>query len=796
MSDGITHSTVVYVVTEANNVYAIDGVTGAQIVYTGSSPGVNLGAPCTLLGSPLSQAASETAVIPIERGIRSTPVIDSSAGILYVVSCIPSFDPSTQLEVPQFNLNILSVSSLQPLQPAIHIQVPQPVAAASIPGCVTGEPTGVTTASNALNYQRSALTLFNGGVLIPFAGTGGDTYGSTGYLVYMNNFLTGASGQSGQAYFLTSDVNTQTQISTGELASIWMAGAGPATSGNYIYFATGNGVLAPLAPPCKPSYPASFPPPTSISRDATFGYLPDSLVELSGSGAGANVALGFVSPSFTPSNQITLDAGDYDLGSGGVLIVPAGAPGSITPTTPPASIVIQGKYPYLFVETLSPSLSSTQLQSITIPNSTSLINSDGTVGHNSNNPNQSYQNPFCLCAPSYYTGPDGGHVIHLSNLLLQSYSVSGNALGTTPSATATVQKVPPPPDTNPFGAFTSISSNGAAAGSAIVWTIPNGTTTTAPLKASGGTLVKLNLSAYDPANSFELLYSDQLQNGQGGAWPSGSTKTNDQYAGGSVLPYVTVANAHVYVGSDQQLDIWGVPYLVADTATMTSGPTTQGPYSWVGYGGPGTGYTQTVLTGGSLVVVNAGDFTSGSGFVGICGFQGDPSATWLYSMTIGGVTKAGAMAAYYYGTNGCANWSWSSAFGVTSGSTTSTVVAHLNAVTDKATMTSGPITQGSNSWVGYGPGTGYNPTVLSGGAVVVAAGDLTSGSPGGFISVCGFAADPTATWLTSMNINGVSKTGSSARYYYGTNGCAAWYWSSPFGVSSGTTVPTALMHLL
>jgi hypothetical protein len=737
MSDGLLHSTVVYIATEANNVYAIDGTTGSQIVYSGGVPGVNLGSTCSTLGGGPSQKS----VVPIGHGIWSTPVIDPVIGNLYVVSCNPSaVNPS----VPQFNLNILSVTSLKPVQTPIPIPISFSGAAATIPSCVTEQPPAnpPLTQSVALLSQRSALGLFNGGVLVGFSGTGGDTWGSTGTFVYMNNFLSGSHGPSGSAEFTAS---------TGQIASIWMSGAGPATtSSSNIYFITGNGAGNNTSE-CNEIPFVSNP---IFNPAASPGYLPDSLIQLLGSSAGQTVGVQLQGTPFTPSNQVSLlDPGDLDFGSGGVLIVPNGDPGSVGPTATPEYFVAQGKDSKLYV---LKSTGGTLSQIVSSP-----INMSGE----------------CFCAPSYYTGPNGGNVVIISGQTLSTYTVGASGLSFAGTNNNTLTT-----GTNPWGGFNSVSSNATNAATAVVWSAGFG---------SGSPYRTIVVNAFDPStSSVPNIFSDSVH----GSWPNTNSPpaTNDVSDAGSVPPYITVANAHTYVASDRQLDIYGIPHLVADPATMTSGTVTQGGLTWIGYG-PGTSYSQTVLTGGPVIVA-AGDYNTGVGFVEVCGFQSDPGSGWLYSMTINGITKPGASAKYYPGSNGCSQWSWPSLFGVVSGGTAWTVLAHEDVVTDKATMTAGSVTQGSYSWIGYGPGTAYLPTVLSGGTVVVATGDYTSGS--GFVEVCGFQNNPLATWLYSMNINGVVKVGSTASYYYGTNGCAQWSWSSVFGVKSGSSVPTALMHLL
>ena len=91
-----------------------------------------------------------------------------------------------------------------------------------------------------------------------------------------------------------------------------------------------------------------------------------------------------------------------------------------------------------------------------------------------------------------------------------------------------------------------------------------------------------------------------------------------------------------------------------------------------------------------------------------------------------------------------------------------------------------------DTW-GFVSSTGsYSPTGLTGGKTVTALYTLKVGticaSPfNGRLEVSGFSSDPGQSWLTSVECNGITATGGTATYFYGS-GTSTWAWS---GVSWG-----------
>src|SRR5439155_12386892 len=102
----------------------------------------------------------------------------------------------------------------------------------------------------------------------------------------------------------------------GELGSIWMSGAGPASDPEgSIYFETGNG---------------------TFSTDSAPFSLGNSIVKTTPNSAGTDMIL---TDYFTPFNQDYLSAVDADLGSCGLLVLPD----SVGSTNHPHLLVACGK---------------------------------------------------------------------------------------------------------------------------------------------------------------------------------------------------------------------------------------------------------------------------------------------------------------------------------------------------------------------------------------------------------------------------------------------------------------------
>jgi hypothetical protein len=198
-----------------------------------------------------------------EIGITSTPVIDPASGTLYVLA--KSKENGSYVQ----RLHALNVKTL-----AEKFGGPK-IISATIQG---------RTFDPLKEANRPGLLLENNHVVIAWA-SHCDNGPYQGWVMAYS-----ASTLAQEAVF-----NTELNTTKGNDGGIWMSGDGVAADGDgNLYFATGNG---------------------HYDGTVDFG---DSIVKLTGPANGTFS----VADWFTPFNQSTLNGGDTDLGSGGVLLLP------------------------------------------------------------------------------------------------------------------------------------------------------------------------------------------------------------------------------------------------------------------------------------------------------------------------------------------------------------------------------------------------------------------------------------------------------------------------------------------
>ncbi|MGI9074385.1 MAG: pyrrolo-quinoline quinone [Bryobacteraceae bacterium] len=253
-----TH-TVVYVATEHDSLYAIDASTGATLWRISF---INPTAGITTVSS-----SGFCAELSPEIGITGTPVIDPSTGTIYVVA--------------KTKENGTHVQRLHAIDIATHAEKfgGPVVIRASVAGTGAASQNGTLNFDPVIHLQRSGLLLQNGHVTISW-GAHCDKPGFHGWVMSYN----AATLSQEAAMAIDPD---------GLGGGVWMSGAGLAADTNSnIYFATGNG---------------------DYNGSSNFG---DSILKFKG---GVSFSL---LDWFTPYNQATMNANDYDLGSGGVLLLP------------------------------------------------------------------------------------------------------------------------------------------------------------------------------------------------------------------------------------------------------------------------------------------------------------------------------------------------------------------------------------------------------------------------------------------------------------------------------------------
>jgi hypothetical protein len=257
--DGGTHN-VVYMATEHDSVYAIDADSGTIYAHANFIPsgGSTINPSVDLAGCP--------DLIP-EIGISGTPVIDANTRTLYVVT-----KAKTAAGTFVQYLHALDAATL-----AEKFGGPTLIAATV---------SGSAAFSAKLQFQRPALLLENGHVIIGWSGHC-DAGAWHGWVISYS-----ASTLAQEAVF-----NASVEGSGG---AIWMAGGGIAADGSgNIYFPTGNG---------------SWNGTTDFSQ---------SIVKLGAPSGGHFPLLDY----FTPWNQAALTSADDDVASGGLVLLPPLASG-------------------------------------------------------------------------------------------------------------------------------------------------------------------------------------------------------------------------------------------------------------------------------------------------------------------------------------------------------------------------------------------------------------------------------------------------------------------------------------
>ncbi len=437
---------VVYVATENASVYAFDADSnqGANSNPLWTASFADPGQGITAVPSS-DQGCGD---IQPEIGITGTPVIDPSSNTLYVVAHTKENGTYVQ------RLHALDVTTgAEKFGGPVQIQ-----------GAYAGQ-----TFSALIANQRAGLLLQAGVVYIGW-GSHCDFGPFTGWIM---------------AY----DARTLTQKHVWTVTTnygdggVWMGGTGLAGDGQgNIFFATGNGTFDAATWGCQ------------------FG---DSIVKMgtvTGRRRSASSSTFRVEDYFTPEDQDYLDANDYDLGSGGVVLLPP------QPGTSAQLLVMSGKEGTIFLANranlggYSPT-SDNNLQTLHL-----------AVGG-------IYGAPAYWNSRVYFWGVRD---------YLKAYSITAGMLSLAPVAMGSVAINYP--TTTP-----SVSANGNASG--IVWGID------ASAYSTGGPSV---LRAFEATSLGNELY-DTNQN-----------SSRDNPGGAVQFTVPTIANGKVYVGTRSMLSVYGL----------------------------------------------------------------------------------------------------------------------------------------------------------------------------------------------------------------------------------------------
>ena len=557
---------VVYVATEHNSLYAYDADS-------------NTGANAQPLwhdnfGSSVPNGDIGSDDITDEIGITGTPVIslqNPRNPVIYLVAKTKSFDNGGNAVYTQKLHAISALSGAE--MPGAPI-----VIGGAVPGTGEGSVGGVLTFDPRIQHCRAGL------LFLP-APTKAAKNAPVDNMLYVAFASHGDNGPY-HGWLFAYDVdkmqlvkiivttpNALNDPSGYPIAAggVWQGGAGPASDGSNIYFATGNGWF-----------------------DPSTGAFGDSILRINASSLA-------VADYFAPSNQLNLDDYDADLGSGGVMLLPASASGN----SRSSYLVQSGKEGTIY---LLDTLNLGKFHAVDQIPQELPYTMGGIFG-----------------APAYFNnnvffGPCYSSIV--------SFPIAnGRFTRTTPSAyTSTGYQFP--------GASPSVSANGITNG--ILWAVQ------ADAYNSGGPAL---LHAYDANNIATELYN------------SGVTQGRDIFGGAVKFVTPTIANGKVYAGSANSVGVFGLgtwapsPTITPDSGNyvnsvqvtaLDANPAAQIYYTTDGsipttasnlYTGPVTLTTTTIL--------KARAFLNGSGASGVV------EKDYLINAVIG--SGSGLYGAYYDG---------------------------------------------------------------------------------------------------------------------------------------------------
>ena len=453
---------VVYIATESNTIYAIDGNTGAVLLSK------NFGAP--VLRSSLPGQCTNGGP---NLGINATPTIDPATHTIYFITY------TQESHQPVYRIHAVDPATLTDTIAPVVIS-----ASAKLSD-------GTTFNFNPHESRnRAALLLNNGNLYAGFASfCDYDADKSRGWVLGWNqatlaplpaNILTDTLATSSDDFFLS---------------SIWMSGFGLAGSvAGDVYFITGNSDYAG----------DSYNKKTNIAESVV--QMPSDLSKVKH----------LYTPIGGPDGWEALDQADLDFGAGGIMLLPpqAGAATNLAIATGKVGIT------YIF-------------------NADDISNGKKKGGEPLNQVNSD----SCWCGPSYFKDSDGvGRVVTSGGQNVKVWKVD------TSGANPTLDFVNQPGQVEGGvffpGFFTSVSSNGTKAGSAIVWAVGRPTDFSQEI---------LKLHAFDPDKGTELFSAVT------GSWVNSFGDSN-------TVP--VAANGKVYVATVQSLAIWGIASAGAKPATL------------------------------------------------------------------------------------------------------------------------------------------------------------------------------------------------------------------------------------
>ncbi len=496
-----TPHNVVYVATVEDRVYAFDADTNGG---TGAN---------ALWQTNLLTNTAPAGTYTVGSGVLGTPVIDLTSQAIYLVS--------SELKggVPIFRFHALDITTgAEKFGGPLQVQ-------ASIPGTGSGSSGGMLTFNPTYHQQRPGLLFLNGVVYAAFGSTSdeGPWHG------WIFSYALNPTAQTLQ------QVNVFCTSANASGGGIWMGAAGLAaevktTAKPYgrMFVATGNG-SDEIAPPTVSGVPFSNPL-------NAYGM---SLLDLDLTGGVMTVE-----DEFTPFNEAALDGQDGDLGSGGPLLLPTQTLASGKRLNPLLAIGKVGMFYILDRDnnTDGSNNPSTEysaaglggfnaagdevVQEVQTPLSNGFSWGAGVWG------TEAYWNNTIYSGGTNELDANINDVGPGNNLT--AYSFVNGVLSSTPTSRSAEKYYYP-------GPTPAVSANGTTNG--IVWALMT------YLQTSQG---PETLLAYDATNLGNTLYTSSTN----------LARDNPGVALKYVVP--TIANGKVYVGSGNQLSIYG---LLAGTPT-------------------------------------------------------------------------------------------------------------------------------------------------------------------------------------------------------------------------------------
>jgi hypothetical protein len=466
-------------------------------------------------------------------GIVGTPVVDPASGTIYLVARTLESGSSF---IQRLHALDITTGAEKPNSPVI----------------ITGSFNGVAFDPQR-NNQRAALTLANGVIFI-----GWSSHCDWGpYHGWIMSYNASTLAQ----------IATYCDTPTGSQGGIWMSGQGPAADsvGN-IFIATGNGSVGTTANRSDPTNRAM------------------SFLKLNG----ANLT---IMSWFTPYNWNFLNNGDWDLGAGGIMLIPG------------TSYAVGGGKS-------SPSLSS----ALYVVNRDNMGGLSGATTADTNIIQSIPVTPTGIGvnhihgAPVWWDGPDGSYmyVWGESDHLHQYRYDAINGVFQTPA----YSQSPTPAWVNGMtGGMLAISANGTNAGSGILWGSHQFTGDANQAVRPG------ILHAYDAQNVTNEL------------WNSEQYSARDSIGLYAKFVPPTIANSKVYMATfSGRLNVYGVlpagPPVIyqqpqsttrfaGDPVTLTVSPGGSTPLSfqWKLNGNPIPGATLGNFTVSQASISNAGTYT-------------------------------------------------------------------------------------------------------------------------------------------------------------------------------------------